>query len=154
MAHRAPKATLPPKPLHRRWTGAPRSPRRTWAENEGRSPTNAFVPSSNGILMAHRALKEHISAQTTAQAMYECPWFAKAPGVDRLTTNSSNAFALSAGIVIWAAVFAHLARSIGRAAPIFFGPCTPRRTWGARPEPLGVVGPPSRGVEKSQRRAG
>ena len=34
------------KPNFRESTGAPRSPKRTWDENDGRSPTTAFAPST------------------------------------------------------------------------------------------------------------
>ena len=36
-----------------------------------------------------------------------------------------------------AAVFAQETEALEGAAPVFFGPCTLRRTWGTRPEPLG-----------------
>ena len=32
------------KPTFAPWTGAPRSPKRTWAEKDGRSPTTASLP--------------------------------------------------------------------------------------------------------------
>jgi hypothetical protein len=52
-------------------TGAPRSPKRTWAENDGRSPSTALSESPKSPLGGHRALKAHTSTpakgkQTTA----------------------------------------------------------------------------------------
>src|SRR5580698_3680730 len=41
---------LEPSQHHRESTGAPRSPQRTWDENDGRSPTTAFPASTDKFI--------------------------------------------------------------------------------------------------------
>jgi stage II sporulation protein D len=61
--------------LPRNWTGAPRSPERTWAENDGRSPSIVLCQNKTRPLLRTRALISALLffpplawAQTTAQA--------------------------------------------------------------------------------------
>src|SRR5579859_7331011 len=61
----APPRHTSPQTQHRRWTGAPGSRQRTWAENDGRSPTSVFAQSMNGIPQAH-------TSQTTSNAFAWC----------------------------------------------------------------------------------
>jgi hypothetical protein len=50
------------------WTGAPRSPKRTWAENDGRSPTIAFnqAGSATDLRVPHISLVFREMWDTTA----------------------------------------------------------------------------------------
>jgi hypothetical protein len=48
----------------------------------------------------------------------------------------SNAFSPHAMALACTTAFYSLNQSVGRASPVFFGPCTLERTWGTRPGKL------------------